>query len=204
MELTVQNVYGLLLRSKLLSLDEAKTMYRALAGGGQGRGRQPGPLRLLDGGQQVPHRVPGHACWPAATPTASSSTSTRSSTGSARAAWPASTRRQHRLGQIVAIKVLPPSKAKDADAARPLPARGPAGHAAEAPQHRPHLPGRRRRRAALPRHGVPGRRDARGRAGAARQAAAAARRCGWSTRRCRACSTSTTRGWSTATSSRPT
>ena len=54
----------------------------------------------------------------------------------------------HRLGQIVAIKVLPPSKAKDAAAAGPLPARGPPGHEAQAPQRRPHLPGRRDRRAA--------------------------------------------------------
>ena len=71
---------------------------------------------------------------------------------------------QHHLGQVVAIKVLPPSKAKDADLLGPLPARGPPGHEAQAPQHRPRLPGRRAGRAALPRHGVPRRRDARGRA----------------------------------------
>ena len=34
---------------------------------------------------------------------------------------------QHQLGQVVAIKVLPPSKAQDPQPARPLPARGPAG-----------------------------------------------------------------------------
>ena len=43
MELTVQNVYGLLLRSKLLSPDEAKTMYARWTGGGQGRRREPEP-----------------------------------------------------------------------------------------------------------------------------------------------------------------
>ena len=64
MELTVQNVYGLLLRSKLLSVDDGQGHVRALAGGGQGRRRQPGPLRRVDGGQQVPHRVPGAPCWP--------------------------------------------------------------------------------------------------------------------------------------------
>ena len=71
-------------------------------------------------------------------------------------------------GQVVAIKVLPPSKAKDRRLLARFQREARLAVQAQPPQRRPHLPGRRDQgRPALPRHGVPRRRDARGRAAAA-------------------------------------
>jgi eukaryotic-like serine/threonine-protein kinase len=112
MELTVQNVYGLLLRSKLLSLEEAKAMFarweREAGGGSSNLARfaswmvankylteyQAGLLARghADGFFLNDYKV-----------------LERLGKGRMAGVYKA----QHRLGQVVAIKVLPPSKAKD-------------------------------------------------------------------------------------------
>ncbi|HZY91090.1 MAG TPA: serine/threonine-protein kinase [Gemmataceae bacterium] len=113
MELTVQNVYGLLLRSKLLSLEEAKALFarweREAGGHATNLARfaswmvankylteyQAGLLARghADGFFLGDYKV-----------------LERLGKGRMAGVYKA----QHRLGQVVAIKVLPPSKAKDA------------------------------------------------------------------------------------------
>ena len=51
---------------------------------------------------------------------------------------------QYKLGQVVAIKVLPPSKAKDPTMLARFQREAKLAMQAAAPEHRPHLPGRRR------------------------------------------------------------
>ena len=61
MELTVQNVYGLILRSKLLSIDEARAMYARWQAEAKDAAGEPVALRRVAGGPQIRDRVPGVA-----------------------------------------------------------------------------------------------------------------------------------------------
>jgi serine/threonine protein kinase len=112
MELTVQNVYGLLLRSKLLSIDEAKAMYT--------RWQQ----EAKDSSGDLAH----FASWMVANKYLTEYQATLLARGHAegfflneykilerlgKGRMAGVYKAQHRLGQIVAIKVLPPSKAKE-------------------------------------------------------------------------------------------
>ena len=123
MELTVQNVYGLILRSKLLSIDEAKAMYARWQEEAKDARRRPVALRRLAGGQQVSHRVPGVAA--GARPRRRLLPQRLQDPRPPRQG-PHGRRLQGAapLGQIVAIKVLPPSRARSrtcsaASSARP-------------------------------------------------------------------------------------
>src|SRR5919201_203186 len=112
MELTVQNVYGLLLRSKLLSIDDAKAMYaRWQAEAGDAAGNLTRFASWLVANKYVTEYqasllVRGHADG-----FFLNEYKILDRLGKGRMAGVY--RAQHRLGQIVAIKVLPPSKAKD-------------------------------------------------------------------------------------------
>jgi serine/threonine protein kinase len=112
MELTVQNVYGLLLRSKLMSIDEAKAMYS--------RWQQ----EAKDGNGDLVR----FASWMVANKYLTEYQATLLARGHAegfflneykilerlgKGRMAGVYKAQHRLGQIVAIKVLPPSKARE-------------------------------------------------------------------------------------------
>jgi serine/threonine protein kinase len=112
MELTVQNVYGLLLRSKLLSLDEARAMFARWQ---QEAGDAAGNLARF-------------AAWVVANKYLTEYQTSLLARGHAdgfflneykildrlgKGRMAGVYRAQHRLGQVVAIKVLPPSKAKE-------------------------------------------------------------------------------------------
>src|SRR5262245_2636866 len=112
MELTVQNVYGLLLRSRLLSVEDAKAMFarwQTEAGGGasnlarfaawmvSNRNRTDDQAGLLSRGHADGFFLDEYKILD------------RLGKGRMAGVY----RAQHRLGQVVAIKVLPPSKARD-------------------------------------------------------------------------------------------
>src|SRR5436305_13350266 len=112
MELTVQNVYGLLLRSKLLSLDEARAMC----------------TRWQEEAKDQAGNLARFASWMVANRYLTEYQAALLARGHAdgfflgdykvldrlgKGRMAGVYRAQHRLGQVVAIKVLPPSKAKD-------------------------------------------------------------------------------------------
>lgn len=112
MELTVQNVYGLLLRSKLMSIDEAKTMY----------------ARWQQEAKDAATNLAKFASWMVANKYLTEYQSQLLARGHAEGFYlndykildrlgkgrmAGVYKAQHQLGQIVAIKVLPPSKAKE-------------------------------------------------------------------------------------------
>lgn len=114
MELTVQNVYGLLLRSKLMSADEAKAMF----------------ARWQHESKDAVGNLPQFASWMAANKYLTEYQAQLLARGHAdgfflneykilerlgKGRMAGVYKAQHQLGQIVAIKVLPPSKAKDAN-----------------------------------------------------------------------------------------
>lgn len=112
MELTVQNVYGLLLRSKLLSIDEAKAMY----------------ARWQQEAKDAANNLAQFATWVVANKYLTEYQAHLLARGHAegfflneykilerlgKGRMAGVYKAQHQLGQIVAIKVLPPSKAKE-------------------------------------------------------------------------------------------
>jgi serine/threonine protein kinase len=112
MELTVQNVYGLLLRSKLLSLEEARTLY----------------ARWQDEAKAEAGNLSRFAAWMVANKYVTEYQAALLVRGHAegfflneykildrlgKGRMAGVYKAQHGLGQIVAIKVLPPSKAQD-------------------------------------------------------------------------------------------
>ena len=114
MELTVQNVYGLLLRSKLLSIDEARTMF----------------ARWQQEAKETATNLAKFASWMVANRYLTEYQAHLLARGHAdgfflneykivdrlgKGRMAGVYKAQHLLGQIVAIKVLPPSKAKDAN-----------------------------------------------------------------------------------------
>jgi serine/threonine protein kinase len=114
MELTVQNVYGLLLRSKLLGLDEAKAMFARWQG------------EAKDGANNLAK----FAAWMVHNRYVTDYQATLLARGHAdgfflneykildrlgKGRMAGVYLAQHQLSQVVAIKVLPPSKAKDAN-----------------------------------------------------------------------------------------
>jgi serine/threonine protein kinase len=114
MELTVQNVYGLLLRSKLLPVDEAKAVYTRWH---EEAGKECGNLARFTGwlvghqyltDYQVAMLARGHADHFFLD---DYKILDRLGKGRMAGVYKA----QHRLGQVVAIKVLPPSKAREAN-----------------------------------------------------------------------------------------
>ena len=113
MELTVQNVFGLVIRSKLLGPDEARAMFdRWQAEAKDGAGNVAEFARWMVANQylteyQATLLARGHAdCF------FLNEYKVLDRLGRGRMAGVY--KAVHRLGQIVAIKVLPPSKAKDA------------------------------------------------------------------------------------------
>jgi serine/threonine protein kinase len=113
MELTVQNVYGLLLRSKLLPLDEAKAMF----------------ARWQQEAKDASTDLTRFISWLSANKYLTEYQAQLLARGHAdgfylneykildrlgKGRMAGVYKAQHQLGQIVAIKVLPPSKAKDA------------------------------------------------------------------------------------------
>src|SRR5207249_3020725 len=112
MELTVPNVYGLLLRSKLLSLEAAKAMY----------------ARWQEEARDGAGNLARFAGWMVANRYLTEYQASLLARGHAdgfflgdykildrlgRGRMAGVYRAQHQLGQVVAIKVLPPSKAKE-------------------------------------------------------------------------------------------
>ncbi len=112
MELTVQNVYGLLLRSKLLSLDESKAMF----------------ARWQEEAKDQAGNVARFASWMVANRYLTEYQSSLLARGHAdgfflgdykvldrlgKGRMAGVYKAQHKLGQVVAIKVLPPSKARE-------------------------------------------------------------------------------------------
>jgi serine/threonine protein kinase len=112
MELTVQNVYGLLLRSKLLSMEEARAMYvrwQQEAGDGAGNLARFASWMVAQKyltEYQASLLARGHA-----EGFFLNEYKILDRLGKGRMAGVFKAR--HRLGQVVAIKVLPPSKAKE-------------------------------------------------------------------------------------------
>ena len=112
MELTVQNVYGLLLRSKLLGIDAAKAMYARW----QAEAKDSAGNLAKFAAWMVQHRyVTDYQATLLARGHADgfflNEYKILDRLGKGRMAGVY--RAQHQLGQVVAIKVLPPSKAKD-------------------------------------------------------------------------------------------
>src|SRR5438067_9167849 len=112
MELTVQNVYGLLLRSKLLSLDEARAMY----------------ARWQEEAGDTASNVARFAAWMVQNRYLTEYQATLLARGHAdgfflndykildrlgKGRMAGVYKAQHRLGQVFAIKVLPPSRANE-------------------------------------------------------------------------------------------
>src|SRR5438067_5119529 len=113
MELTVQNVYGLLLRSKLLSLDEARAMY----------------ARWQEEAGDTASNVARFAAWMVQNRYLTEYQASLLARGHAdgfflgpykildrlgKGRMAGVYRAQHETGPVVAIKVLPPSKAREA------------------------------------------------------------------------------------------
>lgn len=111
MELTVQNVYGLLLRSKLMAFDEAKAMYARW----QQEGKDPANLAKFASWMVANKYLTEYQAQLLARGHADGfflneyKILDRLGKGRMAGVYKA----QHQLGQIVAIKVLPPSKAKE-------------------------------------------------------------------------------------------
>src|SRR5581483_6147090 len=114
MELTVQNVYGLLMRSRLMGIDAAKDMY----------------ARWQAEAKDASTNLAQFAAWMVQNRYLTDYQATLLARGHAdnfflseykildrlgKGRMAGVYRAQHQLGQIVAIKVLPPSKAKDAN-----------------------------------------------------------------------------------------
>jgi eukaryotic-like serine/threonine-protein kinase len=114
MELTVQNVYGLLLRSKLMSIDEAKAMY----------------VRWQQEAKDAAANLAQFASWMVTNEYLTEYQAQLLARGHAegfflneykildrlgKGRMAGVYKAQHQLGQIVAIKVLPPSRAKEAN-----------------------------------------------------------------------------------------
>ncbi len=114
MDLTVQNVYGLLLRSQLLSLDESRAMF----------------ARWQEEAKDQAANLARFAAWMVSNRYLTEYQATLLARGHAdgfflgdykildrlgKGRMAGVYKAQHRLGQIVAIKVLPPSKARDAN-----------------------------------------------------------------------------------------
>src|SRR4051812_32634344 len=112
MELTVQNVYGLLLRSQLMPLEEAKAMF----------------ARWQEEAKDQATNLVRFASWMVANKYLTEYQATLLARGHAegfflgdykildrlgKGRMAGVYRAKHKLGQIVAIKVLPPSKGKD-------------------------------------------------------------------------------------------
>jgi eukaryotic-like serine/threonine-protein kinase len=112
MELTVQNVYGLLLRSKLLSIDDCKTMF----------------TRWQEEAKAGSTNVAKFAAWMVANRYVTEYQATLLARGHAegffineykildrlgKGRMAGVYKAQHGLGQVVAVKVLPPSRAKE-------------------------------------------------------------------------------------------
>src|SRR5262245_41191634 len=112
MDLTVQNVYGLLMRSKLLAIEDARALFARWHAEAGGAANDPG--RFL--------------AWIAAKGYVTEYQANLLSRGHAdgfflgdycildrlgKGRMAGVYKGRHRLGQIVAIKVLPPSKARD-------------------------------------------------------------------------------------------
>src|SRR5436305_9531205 len=112
MDLTVQNVYGLLLRSQLLSLDESKAMF----------------ARWQEEARDQATNLARFAAWMVSNRYLTEYQATLLARGHAdgfflgdykildrlgKGRMAGVYRAQHRLGQVVAIKVLPPSKARE-------------------------------------------------------------------------------------------
>jgi serine/threonine protein kinase len=113
MDLTVQNVYGLLIRSKLLPLDEARAMFARWneeAGAAQGDVAQF--ARWMVAKQYLTEYQAALLARGHADGFFLGQYKILDRLGKGRMAGVY--RAQHELGQVVAIKVLPPSKAKDA------------------------------------------------------------------------------------------
>jgi serine/threonine protein kinase len=114
MELTVQNVYGLLLRSKLLSVDDARTMY----------------ARWQQEAKDAANNLARFASWMVSHKYLTEYQAQLLARGHAegfflneykildrlgKGRMAGVYKAKHQLGQIVAIKVLPPSKAKESN-----------------------------------------------------------------------------------------
>src|SRR4051812_16398588 len=112
MELTVQNVYGLLLRSQLMSLDEARAMF----------------ARWQEEAKDQAANLAKFTAWMVANKYLTEYQASLLARGHAegfflgdykvldrlgKGRMAGVYRAKHKLGQVVAIKVLPPSKAKD-------------------------------------------------------------------------------------------
>ena len=113
MDLSVQNVYGLLLRSKLLSLEDARKMYDRWTAEAKDAAANPGRFaKWMVANHYVTEYqasllARGHAdCFYLNQYKVLDKLGTGRMAGVFKALHP--------LGQVVAIKVLPPSKAKDA------------------------------------------------------------------------------------------
>lgn len=112
MELTVQNVYGLLLRSKLMSFDEAKEMYaRWQKEAGDGAGNLARFAAWMVANKYLTEYQAGLLARGHAEGFFLNDYKILERLGKGRMAGVY--RAKHKLGQVVAIKVLPPSKAKD-------------------------------------------------------------------------------------------
>src|SRR6516162_554583 len=113
MELTVQNVYGLLIRSKLLSLEEARAMYTRWQDDAKDAA---GNLSRFANWMVQQHYLTQYQAYLLVRGHADGfflneyKILDRLGQGRMAGVYKA----QHQLGQIVAIKVLPPSKAADA------------------------------------------------------------------------------------------
>ncbi len=113
MELTVQNVYGLLLRSKLLSLEEAKGMFaRWEREAGTGATNLARFASWMVANKYLTEYQAGLLARGHADGFFLGDYKVLERLGKGRMAGVY--KAQHRLGQVVAVKVLPPSKAKDA------------------------------------------------------------------------------------------
>src|SRR5215218_3488929 len=112
MELTVQNVYGLLLRSKLLPVEDARSMF----------------ARWKEESKDAATNLVQFASWMVANKYLTEYQATLLARGHAegfflgdykildrlgKGRMAGVYKAQHRLGQVVALKVLPPSKARD-------------------------------------------------------------------------------------------
>src|SRR5919198_4677227 len=112
MELTVQNVYGLLLRSRLLSREDAKAMFaRWQAEAGSAASNLARFAAWMVSNRYLTAYQAGLLARGHADSFFLNEYKILDRLGKGRMAGVY--RAQHRLGQVVAIKVLPPSKAKD-------------------------------------------------------------------------------------------